>query len=327
MLTIKKRPCELGDFVKMKKRFPTNFLRTVAKHVGLGLVFYCQFRTLATMLREGGLTESDLDIIIKTLSLEDEYDRARREFEARGPEDTTKPTKRDFSMMAKDIIDVKFLVVAKRLHALFYEAYPGLRERCEREHVAAMSMAFDPVTKKRRPRGYMRSWGGPIRHLPELRYMNFNSNGQLLGADRLLYSAMFSELKNQASNSSIQTLEVYHTAPVISCASHNFKRNGMKSRIWNFVHDSQDLYVHKSEVGVILAMFEEMMKAYDESGHGIPMEMEGSVSDVTGGMRGYGKGQHMYHSGEEQVLKGRSLGDEAAKAGMVGFEFEDTIPR
>jgi len=330
MLKISKRKCELKDFVDLKKRFPCNFLRTVAKHVGLGLLFYCQARTLATMLREGGISESDIDKIITVLGLEDETREAIRTWERKQQTGRIEVDRggpiRNKPISLNDKTDVKFLVVAEKLHKLFYSNYPGLMERCEREHRFIMEYVVDPVTKKRRRRGYARSWGGPIRHFPEIRYMTINAEGQLMGADKVMYSKIFSGMKNQASNTAIQTLEVYHTAPVVSCASHNFKKNDMKSRIWNFVHDSQDLYVYKPERELVLAMYETMMHAYDGSGHGIPMEMEGDVADITGGKRGSGKDQHYYSHGDEVKLKGRDMKTEAEKAG-IEFEYEDTIPR
>jgi hypothetical protein len=284
----------------------------------LGLIFYCQAPTLATLLREGGLNESDLDEIIDTLDLQTQLNAARLANNSAGSD-------RMGNSKKKEIVDVKFFVVAIALHALFYKTYPGLKERCEREHDFAMGMFNDPVTKKRRPRGYARSWGGPIRHLPELRYMRWSSKKKLVGGDSKLWSSMFSGLKNQAGNTAIQTMEVYHTAPIVHCASHNFKKNGLRSRVYNYVHDSQDLYVLKPEKDLVLAIYEEMLKAYDKSGFGIPIEMDADVADITGDMRGTGKGQYFYHHGDEVHLKGRSIAVEAERLG-IPFEFENTIP-
>jgi hypothetical protein len=281
----------------------------------LGLIFFCQAPTLATLLREGSLTESDLDEIVNTLSLHKELAQEIQANERKRSDPRKRAT-------MKDIVDVKFLVVAKRLHKLFYDTYPGLKERCEREHEFLMQMVRDPSTGKKRPRGYVRSWGGPIRHLPEARFMRWDSRKKLVGADEKMWSKMFSGLKNQGGNTAIQTLEAYHTAPIVHCLFNFIRTNNLKSRVWNAVHDSIDLYVFKPELGLILSVLNLSLAAYDGSGHGIPMEMDANIANITGENRGTSKGKHFYHHGDEVHLKSYDFIEE----NTIGAEFVNTIP-
>jgi uncharacterized protein YfbU (UPF0304 family) len=252
-LTIKKRPTTLDDCLKLKKYYPFNFLRGVSKNVDLSLIFFSQAPTLAGVLRQAGLTESDCDTIIDTLNLHNELNAALLENGGK-----------------KKIVDIKFLVMAIAIHKAFYILYPGIKERCEREHAFAMK------------NGYMRCWHGPVRHLPELRYLKWNARGQLIGADKKLYSAMFSGLKNQAGNSAIQSLEVYHAAQIVHCIHHNTKINKMMSRVFNYCHDSVDLYTKKDEHDSVMSFVRKGLDAPHFPEYGIRCDMDGDVSDITG---------------------------------------------
>jgi hypothetical protein len=293
MLTIKKRSTTLEDCLKLKKMYPYNFLRNVSKHVDLSLIFYSQAPTLAGVLREAGLTDSDCDTIIDTLNLTHENNVAQIQNKS--------------STHKKSATDIKFSVIAFAIHKAFFELYPGLKERCEREHAFAMK------------HGYMRSWHGPIRHLPELRYLKWNAKNQLIGADKKLYSSMFSGLKNQAGNSSIQTLEVYHAAQLVHATHYNTKMNGMKSRVFKYVHDSIDLYTLKSEHEAVMSIIRKAVDAPHFPEYGIRCDLDGDVSDVTGENR---KKQYYKFGTEVKLLDTQ---DEYNEKNGTNYTFENTI--
>ena len=286
----------LKDCLKLKGYFPYNFLRTVSKHVDLSLVFYSQYSTLSTVLKEAGLTEKDCDNIMRTLGLtQADYNKI-----------VSKQRKDQIGKQSS--YEIKLLTIAYRLHEDFFELYPGLKRRCEREHEFL------------RKNGYVRTWHGPIRHLPEVLYMNIDrKSGSLKGVDRLLYSKQYSGMKNQAGNTTIQTLEVYHASQLVNSIDHNIERNGMKSRVWNYVHDSFDVFCHKSEFNALVSLVRKSIEVPRYPEFGIRCELDGVVSDVSGKNR---KSEY-YKSGRDVKIED-SL-DEYNRKNGTSIEFENVI--
>ena len=58
---------------------------------------------------------------------------------------------------------VKFLVAAELMLEAYYNGFPGVKERALREKLFAWK------------NGYSRMWHGPVKHLPELKYMARNA--------------------------------------------------------------------------------------------------------------------------------------------------------
>jgi DNA polymerase I-like protein with 3'-5' exonuclease and polymerase domains len=141
--------------------------------------------------------------------------------------------------------------------------------------------------------GYVRAWTGPVRHMPELRYLKRNKNDNLIGAvDTKLYSKMFAGLKNEASNTTIQTAEVYQAMPDVTTIGENLKAWNFKSRIWNYVHDSIALYIYKREKDVVYALLNECAQINREPFYDLPMHLDVEESDLSLGEY-YGKGREL----------------------------------
>lgn len=166
-----------------------------------------------------------------------------------------------------DPLAIKYSVVGTKFRELFFKTYPCLLKRTEREHAFA------------KKHGYVRSWVGPVRHLAELRFMKKNAEGEVVGADAVLYRSEFSHLCNDATNSPIQTAEVYQAMPDVTTLTHAFVELGLKSRVFNYVHDSFEMYVYKPERDLVYA-FLTALAAYDRQPHfGIPMHIDVEEAD------------------------------------------------
>jgi len=250
MYKISKRELVIEDFLQLKNYSPFKKLRFNGKTVGLATLFACQGPTLGRQIKAAGFNEEDCDLAIESFSLEKAYKQA-----VLNPTNKLSPT------------DLKYVIIGNKLRELFFQTYPSLLERVEREQKFALK------------NGYVRTWTGPVRHLPELRYLSKNAQGNLIGLDRKLYSKMFSGLKNEASNTTIQTAEVYEAMPDVTCIHTNLKNWEFKSRIWGYIHDSIELYVYKPEKDVVYALINEVAKLNREPYYNIPMEIDINEAD------------------------------------------------
>ena len=254
MYKITKRDMTMEDFLKLKKFSPFKQMRFNGKTVGLATLFACQGPTLGRQMKAAGFTEDDCETAFDSFNLWQAYNQAK-----------LNPTNK---LSEKEL---KYVILGNKLRELFFKTYPSLLERVEREQKFAMK------------HGYVRTWVGPVRHLPELRLMSKNAQGNLIGIDRKLYSKMFSNLKNVASNTSIQTAEIVHAMPDVTCINMHLKKWGFRSRVFNYVHDSIDMYVLKKEKDVVYALLNEVVKIHREPYFGIGMEIELNESDLTKG--------------------------------------------
>jgi len=176
---------------------------------------------------------------------------------------------------------------------LFFESYPGLLKRIEREQKFA------------KKHGYTRTWVGPVRHLAELRYFKTNAAGNPIGADAKLYSRMYAHTLNQSCNTSIQTAEVYWAMPNITSIQKNLTNWGFKSRIFNFVHDSFEFYIYRPEESVVTALVKAHSDINRQPYYGIPMEMDGLKCDFKKG--------DMFKEGTEVSLENYDINVELEK--------------
>jgi hypothetical protein len=240
----------LADFLKLKKRAPFKTIRTDAKSINFGAIFGCSGPALAVQMKEAGFDENKLNEGIKNLKLENAANAAIL---------SAKP--------GSDPLQIKYSVLGNRIRELFFKLYPSLNERTLREQEFA------------KRHGYVRSWTGPVRHLQELRFMNKNSKGEVIGADRKLYSGLYSHLCNDATNSPIQTAEVYQAMPDAT-AMHNFmKKLGLRSRLFNYVHDSQEDYEFKPEKDLVDAYYNYLASIARQPNFNIPMHIDKEESD------------------------------------------------
>ena len=165
-----------------------------------------------------------------------------------------------------DPLSIKYTVVGT-IRELFFKIYPCLMERTLREQ------AFAKV------HGYVRSWTGPVRHLEPLKLMKKNAKGEVVGADKALYSGEFAHLCNDATNSPIQTAEVYQAMPDMTTFMTVFTELGLRSRLFNCVHDSGEFYIFKPERDLVYALFTYVAGYARQPYFDIPMHIDVEESD------------------------------------------------
>ena len=268
MYKITKRAITINDFLKLKKLPPFKKYRSDGKTVNLATIFACQGPTLGRQMKAAGFTEHDCDLTIGTFNLENAYNVALN----------------NNSDKKKTALDIKYIIVGNKLRELFFQTYPGLEERVKREQKFAIK------------NGYVRTWTGPVRHLPELRYMKYNVAGNLIGLDQKLYSKMFAGLKNEASNTSIQTAEVYQAMPNVTAANELLKLWNFKTWIFNYVHDSIELYLYKPEKRVVYALLNQLSLEHREPFYKLRMYIDVVESD-------FDRGDYFDHGNEINIEK------------------------
>lgn len=267
--TVSHHDITLIEFKKNSKKYAKfGAWRQVSKTINFALLFNATAPTLATMLENNGFTEDEcLEYITSIGKL-----NLLRELISKN--------KGKLSLKK-----ARFLCASQLMIDAFFETYTGIRDRIPREIEFA------------KKHGYSRAWHGPVRHLPELRFMKYSSEGQLMGADRYLYSRMSSHSQNQAANSTIQTME----ARVAFATIHNIimylKEWKLKSFFWNTVHDSCDLLVWKPELELVCSMMQACAAWKREPHRGVNMCMDITVADPSFG------NEHNYYKGGTEDIK------------------------
>jgi hypothetical protein len=277
MYKITKRKMVIEDFFKLKKFNPAKYWRQSSKAVNFGSIFGAVGSTLGNQMMGSGFTEDDVDDAIDMFGLQNLVN-----------------TQISLGKAKNGVKALKYAIVGDKLRTLFFQTYPGLMERIIREQKFGMEHA------------YVRTWTGPVRHLPELKYMKTNSAGNLVGADMILFSKSFSHAKNEACNSTIQTAEVYWAMPNATAFNWFMKRWDKKSHVFNYTHDSFEIYIRKDEREIAYALLNEMVKINRQPYYGIPMDMSAEESDLTK------DGQYLKH-GDEIELHGFKLPEDLQK--------------
>lgn len=263
-LQITKRPATIQDFLKNKGTPPWSKYRRTAKAENFSLLFGCAPGRFGQTLRTVGFSEKDCDDLIKDAGLTDVYKEKLSKL---------KP--------GEDALDAKYYTCAKFMRDGFFAGYKGLEDRLAREQQYAME------------HGYIRCWHGPFRWIPELPLFRFNEFGPV-GADKELWSKMFSELKNVASNSSIQTMEVRIAFPTIHYCCECVRKWHFKSFMYSMCHDSQDWVIYDKELPVILALIAYASR-YRREPDEVLMSMDAEISDISEGYE-----NECYHHGHEE---------------------------
>jgi DNA polymerase I-like protein with 3'-5' exonuclease and polymerase domains len=260
MLKILTREATIIDFVSNKGRGIWKWYRGVGKTINFALIFAAQVPTLAAQLKDSGFEEEDCDKAITDLGLA----LTVRKYAENPRKDWI--TDRDKRVMPK------YLACAEHFRKAFFDAYPGIEDRCIRE--------FEFAKKH----GYVRSWHGPVRHLPELKLMYFEPKStKPSGADMSYFSGMASHSKNTAGNSTIQTLEAYHAFTTLHEVVTNLKNWGFHSRLVNMVHDSGDFEVKRDEADLVYALIGYCSNKPKPPYIGVPIVMDGEAADFSKG--------------------------------------------
>jgi DNA polymerase I-like protein with 3'-5' exonuclease and polymerase domains len=241
-----------------KVRQPWKWYRNVGKTVNFALIFCAQVPTLASQLKTKGFEEEDCDTVIADLKLESRVEHYKN-----------KPNNKWTDERSKRVMP-KYLACAEVFRQAFISAYPGLEERTTREFNFA------------RKYGYVRTWHGPVRHLPELMLAQYSGN-KPVGADMKFFSSMLSNLKNAAGNSPIQSLEAYHAFTTVHEVMQNIRDWGLNSRLINMVHDSLEIEIYQDELELVVALVDYCSSRPKPPYVGVPIVMDNEVVDFKKG--------------------------------------------
>lgn len=157
----------------------------------------------------------------------------------------------------------RFVAAASRMREGFFNGYPGLLTRCDRE------------VKYASEHGYCRSVFGGTRNLIELMlrgsYDEKNESGRL------------KNLENISKNYLAQQLEACIRGRAMREMQEWLLKNNYKSLIWNEIHDSIDLYLYKTESHDVLAHLKhlEERKVPELEENWVPLPVDCSISDRT----------------------------------------------
>lgn len=266
--SIEKHDITLAEFKKLSKSNPCfGAWRQVSKTINFATLFGAGASTLAMQLEDSGFKESECDEYIKLIGLETEL------------------TNTIIAMKNMERKKVKYLVCAKSMLDTYYKTYTGVQKRSVRE----VSFA--------RKNGYVRTWHGPVKHLPILKYVKFDSRGNALGADKELYSKMISHAQNEGGNGPIQSLEARVSFGTQIAFNDYCREWGLKSRQWNTVHDSMDIYVYKPELELVLALMQACASWIRQPYYNVQMCMDFTICDP-------GKGrEHAYYKGGTEEIQ------------------------
>lgn len=254
MLKIERQTATMQDFLKLKKHEPEKSWRNnVGKALNFTMMFGAEASTFAKKLERNNFTPEDCDQYITLTNNNFVLNEALLN---KKPDQT--------------VNQVKYLVAAQLMRESFFTGYKGLMSRIIRERKFAAN------------HGYIRTWHGPVRHLPEFVYMNYSQDTwRLIGFDSKFYSKTFSHALNQAANSAIQSGEC---VPVF-CAWINIaayvKEWHLKSFIWNSTHDSFDACVYKPEKELWKALVNACGAWHRPPTEGIYHRLDSEVSDVS----------------------------------------------
>ncbi len=250
-------------FLSSKKYAPFVRWRTYAKGVNFGCLFGAKAPAFAGILLASSYSEKDADEFIAEMGYEQELQEKLAENQLAGNRNS--------------VYMVKLILCASKMRAAFFDMYNGFFDRILRERKFALD------------KGYVRDYQGPVRHLPELKYLKVGKNltraneyaPGLTGYDKKAYSRVLSHLLNNAVNSPIQSLEANVAFPTWYEIERIARSWGLKSYIWNNIHDSLDFVIYKPELELMIALANDCSAWEREPVYGIHMSFEPEVSDVS----------------------------------------------
>lgn len=160
-------------------------------------------------------------------------------------------------------IKQKYIAVAQVMKNNFFKAYPRLQERIDREDSFARQF------------GFCTSRFGSTRNFIELALAgkyDIKNNGRML--DNL--SKISSNYRAQNYEASITKKAMYE----MQCWLEN---NGYKSRLFNEIHDSMDVYIYKKELRPVLAHLQHLTerKIPELKETWVPLTVDCEIADLS----------------------------------------------
>lgn len=239
------REITLEEFTKQKEETRFADLRQMGKQLNFLQIFGGSPRVFVNTALETSWTREQADEFIEDNHLH----KLRADLRER--------YKRDSEDM------ISYLTVATFMRKGFFELYTGLMNRI------VGNQQFG------KEHGYVRSYFGLARKLIE----------ELLRGeyDEKEHGAHMRNLDNVCANTDIQTFEACIAHPAMVSLDEYFETNNKKTRIFSFVHDAIDFYVHKTELHEACAEIERtMIKAIPEL-KGIPLAVDFKIADIAAG--------------------------------------------
>ena len=252
------RKLSLEEFTTLAKKIelpPFDTLRFLGKTANFALLFSAGARTFADSSLTA-LSPEEAENMVEQLNLRAIQKKIISDGKLSGEE------MRDQYLLAR-------LALATYIRNEFRKAYKGLVELADRRRGEAVS------------KGYVRCTHGAVRRLPEMLLQGKHNQG-----DRELYT-----LFSIAINSPVQNFE-----SVIVTWSSAYRlwewliENDMKSYIFNLVHDSLDIYIHKDEAHQVVAKVKELAEERRSEFEGVIPTVSGTLGDY------YGEG-HLWKEG------------------------------
>ncbi|MCA1800703.1 MAG: hypothetical protein LC650_05365 [Actinobacteria bacterium] len=150
------------------------------------------------------------------------------------------------------------LTLATYIREEFRKGYKGL--------VKLADARRDEATRK----GYVRCIHGAVRRMPEMKMKGKHNRG-----DKELYTFF-----SIAINSPVQNFESVIVSYFTGVRLWEWLiKNNMRSRIFNFVHDSCDLYIHKEEAREVLTKIKALAEERRPEYEGVIPTVSGTVAD------------------------------------------------
>lgn len=221
--TKERRKITLDEFIAQKSSPEYAPLRLISKSLNFLLIFGGS----AKVFSEGALETSwTYDQVLKYIEDNNCYEELIRAQKVYRRESSEKQ---------------HYIAVAMRLRDNFFKAYPNLMKRIERERKFAAQ------------HGYIRSVFGATRNVIEL-YLK----GEF---DQKELSGMIRNLENICANTSVQNMEAAVTKRFMYEIQCWLKEKGLKSWLWNEIHDSIDIFVYKKEIVPVLWMLKTTLES------------------------------------------------------------------
>lgn len=271
MVEIHKRNATITDFLKLKNTYPTHDWRqNVGKALNFLMLFGASYQTLAGRLKLSGFNYKMAAFLVNTL-LSGKVDWTPKNMEVNDYISEAKVIQAECGG-AFDEVSVKanetliYNIDAAFMSDSFFNSYKGLKSRIDRERDFALKHK------------YIRDWHGTVRWLPELQWLHLSpswKSGNKNDGNKVAH------LKNIAANTSVQTAECVPVDQTWILIDKYLTKWNFRSRIWNSIHDSLDVYCHKPEYHVVCALIEFASCMHRQPCPKIYMRMDITVSDMT----------------------------------------------
>lgn len=308
-----RRSATLKDFIKLKKVPPFSEWRQVSKLENFGLMFGASAATFKNLLQQSDFTTEACKDFIKLTGSQKVYNdivahsrdkvfkQALEEEADEGPAVNDAGKACSYGSGTGEMrpgVECLYLAAATVMRENFMKGYPGLAERIEREH----KFAIDHF--------YTRLWYGSVRWHPELAYMTIDPMTKELrkgSVDSKYSRALFSHLMNNAANAAVQSGETVFIYAGWINADYYMRKWGLKSKVFNTIHDSLDIYIYKPEEELVISLINASVhNKIRYPCEGIRHFMEAEVSDIRDykHLTGYEPGDFFDEEGNWKEIRG-----------------------